>query len=99
MESPLASVSGGLVNEAALLDALGSGHLFGAGLDVLQVKPVPSDHPLPGLDKVVVSPHVASATRVGKDRLWRTAITQSLQVLKGERPPNSVNPDVWPLSE
>jgi phosphoglycerate dehydrogenase-like enzyme len=46
---------------------------------------------------VVATPHVASSTTAGKDRLWRTAISQALQALRGERPQNLCNPEVWPL--
>ena len=86
---------GGLVDEAALLDALESGHLGGAALDVFDVEPPKPDHPLIQRDDVIATPHVASATAEGKDRLWEGAIVQALQVLRGERPPHLVNPAVW----
>ena len=89
------SARGGLIDEAALLAALERGHLYGAGLDVLNVKPVLSDHPLFVREDVIVTPHIAAATRAGKDRLWRGAVGQALQVLQGQRPPHLVNPDVW----
>jgi hypothetical protein len=41
---------------------------------------------------------VASATGAGKERVWRAALTQALQVLRGERPPHLANPEVWPQS-
>ncbi len=87
---------GGLVDEAALLDALDRGHLFGAGLDVFEQEPPRPDHPLLHRDNVVATPHIASGTAAGKVRLWTTAINQALQVLRGERPPHLVNPEVWP---
>jgi len=88
---------GALVDMDALVEALDRGHLRGAGLDVLNQKPadIPLDHPLFNRENVIVTPHIASATGAGKDRLWRTAISQALMVLKGERPPNIVNPEVW----
>jgi D-3-phosphoglycerate dehydrogenase len=87
---------GGLVDEAALLDALESGHLGGAGLDVFDPEPPALDNPLLHRDDVVATPHIASATGAGKDRLWHAAIGQVLQVFRGERPPHLVNPEVWP---
>jgi phosphoglycerate dehydrogenase-like enzyme len=56
---------GGLVDEAALVAALRSGHLAGAGLDVFAEEPVPYDHPLLAIDSVCVSPHLGSAPARG----------------------------------
>lgn len=88
---------GGLIDHVALLNALDSGHLFGAGLDVTDPEPLPPDHPLLRHPDVVVTPHVATATRAGKARLYESAVSQCLQVLRGERPPHLVNQDVWPV--
>ena len=86
---------GGLVDHDALLAAIDSGHLFGAGLDVTEPEPLPPDHSLLNREQVVVTPHVASGTRAGKRRLFEMAFAQVLQVLGGERPDHLVNEEVW----
>ena len=86
---------GGLVDEGALLEALESGHLHGAGLDVFDPEPPGADNPLLHRDDVVATPHIAAATGEGKERMWEQAIGQCLQVLRGERPANLINVDVW----
>jgi D-3-phosphoglycerate dehydrogenase / 2-oxoglutarate reductase len=87
---------GGLVDEAALLSALASGHLAGAGLDVFDPEPPPPDHPLLLRDDVIASGHVAGATQASKDRLIEGAIRQALAILRGEQPPFLLNPEIWP---
>ena len=86
---------GGHVDEAALTAALDRGHLFGVGLDVTDPEPPLAGNPLLGRDNVVITPHVASATVVGKRRLVVHALEQVLQVLRGDRPPHLINPEVW----
>lgn len=90
---------GGLVDHGALLAALESGWLFGAGLDVTEPEPLPPDHPLLNRDDVIVTPHIASGTADGKRRLFDTAFEQVLTLLDGERPPHVVNPEVWDRQE
>jgi len=88
---------GGLVDEAALLEALKRGHVRGAGLDVFDPEPPHADNPLLHRDDVVATGHVAGGTQASKDRLWEGAIVQALQVLQGQRPEHLVNQEVWPL--
>ncbi len=77
---------GALVDQEALLAALDSGHVGGAGLDVTEPEPLPPDHPLLGHENVVVTPHVASTTTVGIVRLVGQALDQALIWLRGGTP-------------
>jgi D-3-phosphoglycerate dehydrogenase / 2-oxoglutarate reductase len=71
---------GGIVDEAALLDALTSGTIAGAGLDVFEQEPPPEDHPLFALDNVILSPHSAG---LSKEAAIRMAISTARNVLAG----------------
>jgi phosphoglycerate dehydrogenase-like enzyme len=62
---------GPIVEEAALVEALRSGHLAGAGLDVFDREPLPADHPFRSLDNVVVTPHVGYVTEELFRIAWR----------------------------
>ncbi len=86
---------GGLVDQEALLAALDGGQLFGAGLDVTDPEPLPPDHPLLHHPNVMVTPHIASASREARARMFEGAVTQAVMVLGGQRPPHLVNPEVW----
>ena len=86
---------GGLVNEADLLAALQSGHLAGAGLDVLQCEPPPADHPLLRLDNVVVTPHVSSLDTQAIIDMSVAAAQNLVDLFAGRTPTASlVNPAV-----
>ena len=61
---------GPLVEEDALIAALRSGHLAGAGLDVFDREPLPADHPFRSLDNVVVAPHLGYVTEQGFRTAW-----------------------------
>jgi D-3-phosphoglycerate dehydrogenase len=74
---------GALVDHAALLSALESGHLAGAGLDVTEPEPLPAGHPLLDRTDVVVTPHIASASVAGRRRLYEHSIDNALAVLEG----------------
>jgi D-3-phosphoglycerate dehydrogenase len=75
---------GSLVDHDALLDALERGHLAGAGLDVTEPEPLAADHPLRRRPRVVITPHVASLTAVGRLRLYANAIDNAFAVLAGD---------------
>ncbi len=75
---------GGLVDEAAMIEALRSGHIAAAGLDVFAEEPLPAGHPLLGLDNVVLSPHVAWNTPEATARLLDTAIGNLERYYEGE---------------
>ncbi len=78
---------GALVDEAALVDALRSGHLGGAGLDTFATEPLPADHPLAALDNVILTPHVAGVTRDAALRVTTMTATHILDCLAGRALP------------
>jgi len=85
---------GGLVDQDALIAALDRGHLRGAALDVTEPEPLPVGHPLLERDDVLVTPHIASSSDVGRIRLYEHAIENALTFLAGGRPVQIVNPEV-----
>lgn len=87
---------GGHVDEEALLNALDSGRLFGAGLDVCDPEPPRPDNPLLTHERVILTPHIAASTPSGARKMITAAMAQTRQVLQGERPPHLLNPDAWP---
>ena len=93
----VSTARGGIHDETALYEAIKSGHLGGAGLDVWELEPPPLDHPLLTLPNVVATFHTAGVTHQARKNVATWAADQIIQVLKGERPPRLLNPDVWPF--
>jgi D-3-phosphoglycerate dehydrogenase/C-terminal binding protein len=91
---------GTVVDGSAVLAAIESGHLAGAGLDVLEVEPPPDDDPLivawrdpahPAHDRVLINPHAAFYSEEGLDDMRIKGSQNCLRVLRGEAPRNVVN--------
>jgi len=77
---------GPVVDESALIDALRSGRLAGAGLDVLAAEPPAEDNPLFAMENVVLTPHSSSTTIEALEDLARKVSMQIVQMLRGEWP-------------
>jgi microcystin synthetase protein McyI len=86
---------GPLVDEQALVEALRNKVIAGAALDVFEPEPSMDDNPLYQMSNVIVTPHLAGVTRESAKRMAIGAAEATLQVLRGERPPRLVNPEVW----
>ena len=85
---------GPIVDNMALYEALRSGRISYAALDVTEPEPIPADHPLLTLENVIVVPHIASASVATRTRMGLMAADNLIAGLKGEMPPNPVNPEV-----
>ncbi|HEU4577408.1 MAG TPA: D-2-hydroxyacid dehydrogenase [Polyangiaceae bacterium] len=80
---------GGLVDEAALAEALRAGRIAGAYLDVLSVEPPPLDHPLVGLPNCWITPHIAWASLEARTRLLEVSV-ENLRAFLAGKPRNVV---------
>lgn len=85
---------GPLVDQAALTQALQTGQIAGAALDVLEKEPPDEDDPIFRLPNVICFPHVATATVETRRAMRELAVENLLAVLAGKRPPAPVNPEV-----
>lgn len=83
------------VDEAALYNALVTGEIWAAGLDVFDKEPVGADHPLLTLPQVVALPHIGSATVPTREKMALVAVENAIAGVKGERLMYIVNPDVY----
>jgi len=86
---------GPIHNEAALVEALQTGQIAGAALDVTEIEPLPPDSPLIRLKNTILTPHALCWTDECFEDIATTALTSIVDVMNGRRPKHLVNPDAW----
>ncbi|MGE4219771.1 MAG: NAD(P)-dependent oxidoreductase [Alphaproteobacteria bacterium] len=86
---------GRVLDLEALADAVDSGHVAAAGIDVFEPEPLPPGHRILKHDRITVTPHIAGMTMETSMRLTENAVEQMLTVLNGDVPPFPLNPQVW----
>ena len=86
---------GQIVDPQALYEALKSGQIAAAALDVTEPEPIPMDSPLLELENLIVVPHIASASTTTRDKMSLMAAANLIAGLKGERLPTCINPEVY----
>jgi D-3-phosphoglycerate dehydrogenase len=91
----ITTARGGIVDEDALADALASGQVAGAGIDVWNVEPPPLDHKLLTFDNVIATYHTAGVTVDSRHAMAQWNAEQLVQIFRGERPPRLVNREAW----
>ena len=86
---------GPVVDEAALIDALQTGRLRGAGVDTFDIEPLPADHPFTRLPQMLITPHVAGVTHQAATRVATVAAENIVRALAGQPavPGRLVNPE------
>ncbi len=95
-EAVLVNTSRGpVVDMDALYQALKDGEIFAAALDVTTPEPIPMDSPLLELENLIIVPHIASASKVTREKMSIMAAENLIAGLKGERLPTCVNPEVY----
>lgn len=85
---------GPVVDEQALIEALKSGEIHAAGLDVFEQEPLPADSPLLSLPNVVALPHIGSATHETRYNMAACAVDNLIDALNGKVEKNCVNPQI-----
>ena len=87
---------GPVVQEGPLIEALQAGRLAGAALDVFDAIPLRDDHPFWEMEHVLITPHVAGITEGSMLRMGQAAVLAVAHLLRGEVPPNCINPHAVP---
>jgi phosphoglycerate dehydrogenase-like enzyme len=87
----LAVSRGGIVDEPSLIEALKSGQLAGAGLDVQATEPMPSNDPLWDAPNIILTPHDSGASRLTTDLMWSIFFENVGHFVKGEPLTNTVD--------
>lgn len=85
---------GPIIDEVALVEALRSGHLQGAALDVFDNEPNVNPE-LIGMENVVLTPHIASATLEARDKMAELAVSAILDTNNNQMPQNIINKEIW----
>jgi len=85
---------GPVVDEHALTDALRTGQVMGAALDVFETEPNINPE-LVGMENVILTPHIASATLEAREKMGHQAVDAILGTLSGKKPENIINEEVW----
>ncbi len=86
---------GPVVDLDALYHTLHEKRIFAAGLDVTEPEPLPLDHPLFTLENILIMPHIASSSKVARDKMSWIAAKNLIAGLEGRHLPNCVNPQVY----
>ena len=86
---------GPVVDEAALVEALSSGAIGGAALDVSERQPLPADHPFLSMRNVILTPHMAGITEESMLRMGQGVVMETRRIFAGEKPLSFCNPDAW----
>jgi glyoxylate reductase len=86
---------GPVIDPAALFWALSQRVIAAAALDVTEPEPVANDSPLLTLDNLIITPHIASASKATRLRMAEMAVDNLLAGVKGQRLPNCANPEVY----
>ncbi len=86
---------GKVIQEAALINALETGQIHAAGLDVFEHEPLSPESPLPHMANVVALPHIGSATHETRNAMAQRAVDNLRLALKGQRPISLVNEAAW----